>query len=69
MAVFPFLLLCAVFTADAPIEADVVIRGATLYDGTANPGVVGDLAIKGERIVGVGKTTVAASHAFSTAKD
>src|SRR5271154_2081197 len=53
------LLLCTMFTADAPIEADVVICGATLYDGTANPGVVGDLAIKGERIVGVGKFTVA----------
>ena len=54
------LLLCAILSAaDAPIEADVVIRGATLYDGGSNPGVAGDLAIKGERIVGVGKFTVA----------
>jgi N-acyl-D-aspartate/D-glutamate deacylase len=44
--------------ADA-VEADYVIRGATLYDGTGKPGRLGDLAIKGERIVGVGsfKTT------------
>jgi N-acyl-D-aspartate/D-glutamate deacylase len=46
-------------SADAPIEADVVIKGATLYDGSGAPGVVGDLAIKGERIVGVGRFTVA----------
>ena len=59
MMIFPALLLCAAFAADPPIEADLVIRGATLYDGSANPGVVGDLAIKGERIVGVGKFTVA----------
>jgi N-acyl-D-aspartate/D-glutamate deacylase len=38
----------------APIEADVVIRGATLYDGSGKPSVIGDLAFKGERIIGVG---------------
>src|SRR5579864_7607491 len=59
MMMLPALLLCAAFAADPPIDADLVIRGATLYDGSANPGVVGDLAIKGERIVGVGKFTVA----------
>jgi N-acyl-D-amino-acid deacylase len=41
------------FIACAP-ELDVVIRGATLFDGTGSPGVVGDLAIKGDRIVAVG---------------
>jgi N-acyl-D-aspartate/D-glutamate deacylase len=40
--------------ADAPVRADYVIRGATLYDGTAKPGRKADLAIKGERIVAVG---------------
>lgn len=45
--------------ADAAIEADVVIRGATLHDGNGKPGVVGDLAIRGERIVGVGRFEVA----------
>src|ERR1700677_4304080 len=43
----------------APVEADYVIKGATLYDGSGKPGVVGDLAIKGERIVGVGAVDVA----------
>ena len=35
--------------------ACVVLKGATLYDGTLNPGKVGDIAIKGDRIVAVGK--------------
>lgn len=32
-----------------------MLRGATLYDGTAAPGKVGDVAIKDDRIVAVGK--------------
>src|SRR5262245_4679611 len=38
-----------------PIEADIVLRNATLFDGSGKPGVKGDLAIKGDRITGVGK--------------
>lgn len=45
--------------ADAPLQADVVIRGATLYDGTGKPARVGDLAIKDDRIIAVGKFQVA----------
>jgi N-acyl-D-aspartate/D-glutamate deacylase len=43
----------------APVEADYVLTGATLIDGSGKPGVVGNLAIKGERIVGVGSFEVA----------
>ena len=35
-------------------EYDVVIRGGTIYDGSGNPGVVGDLAISGDTIVALG---------------
>src|SRR5689334_23958506 len=35
----------------------VVIRGATLYDGSGAPGRAGDLAIRGDRIVAVGRFT------------
>src|SRR5207249_2710444 len=35
------------------------IRGATLYDGTGQPGRKGDLGIRGERIVAVGSFTAA----------
>lgn len=40
---------------DPAVEADVVLRGATLYDGSGAPGKIGDLAIKNDRIVAVGK--------------
>ncbi len=53
LAVFPGL------AGERPVEADLVIRGATLYDGSGGPPQVGDLAIKGDRIVAVGKFTVA----------
>ncbi|MFO0841459.1 MAG: hypothetical protein U0797_03530 [Gemmataceae bacterium] len=41
------------------MEADVVLRGGTLHDGSGKPGVVGDLAIKGDRVVAIGKFDVA----------
>ena len=39
---------------------DWILRNATLFDGTGAPGVVGDLAVDGERIAEVGKVTGAA---------
>ena len=47
-------LLSLTLVGAAPVEADLVIRGATLFDGTGKPGVKGDLALKGDRITGVG---------------
>jgi N-acyl-D-amino-acid deacylase len=38
--------------ADAPFE--VIIKGGTVYDGTGGEGHVADVAIRGDRIVGVG---------------
>ncbi len=43
---------------DPAVEADVVLQGATLYDGSDQPGKVGDIALKNDRIVAVGKFTV-----------
>jgi N-acyl-D-amino-acid deacylase len=34
---------------------DLLIRGGTVYDGLGNPGIEADVAIRGERIVGIGK--------------
>jgi N-acyl-D-aspartate/D-glutamate deacylase len=45
--------------ADAALQADLVIRGAMLYDGSGKPGQKGDLAIKGDRIVAVGQFQLA----------
>ena len=54
------LTLLALLAADpGPIPADVVLRGGTVFDGSGQPGVVGDVAIKGDRIVAVGKFAVA----------
>jgi N-acyl-D-aspartate/D-glutamate deacylase len=51
---FDIFMLCLLFffsaslpTADFP---DVILRGATVYDGSALPGVVRDVALKGDRI-------------------
>jgi N-acyl-D-aspartate/D-glutamate deacylase len=41
------------------VEADVVLQGGTLHDGTEAAARVGDLAIKGDRIVAVGAFRVA----------
>jgi N-acyl-D-amino-acid deacylase len=40
--------------APAPIAYSVVIRGGTIYDGSGTAPYVGDVAIKGDRIVYVG---------------
>jgi N-acyl-D-aspartate/D-glutamate deacylase len=53
------LALCTILCCADPVEADVVIRGATLFDGSGKPGMVGDLALKGKRIVAVGAFEVA----------
>ena len=36
------------------VDADVLLRGGMIYDGTGSDGVVGDVAIQGERVVAVG---------------
>jgi N-acyl-D-amino-acid deacylase len=53
------LFLALLPAADPTVQADLVIRGATLYDGTGQPGRQGDLAIRGDRIVAVGRFTAA----------
>ena len=49
-------LLCSA-AAPAPSDEsyDVVIRNGIIYDGTGSPGRVGDLAIRNDKIVAVGK--------------
>jgi N-acyl-D-aspartate/D-glutamate deacylase len=59
MSILYPLLMCLLVSGQPAIEADGVIRGATLYDGSGAGGIVGDLAIRGERIVAVGEFSVA----------
>lgn len=49
------LLAASVSAHGRESPGEYVLRGATLHDGTGQPGVVGDLHIRGERIVAMGK--------------
>jgi N-acyl-D-aspartate/D-glutamate deacylase len=53
------LALLAFVAAAEPVYADIVLKGGTVYDGSGKPGVIGDVAIKGDRIVAVGTITTA----------
>lgn len=47
------LLLAGCVSTPAPFAADLLIRGGTIYPGGAEP-FVGDVAVRGERIVAIG---------------
>ena len=55
------LLLSLCLLAADPVQADLVLRGGTIHDGSAAEAVLGDVAIKGDRIVAIGKFEVAGS--------
>ena len=52
----------------AQARYDVIIRGGTLYDGTGAAGRRGDVAIRGDRIAGVGDFASAAATTVIDAK-
>jgi N-acyl-D-amino-acid deacylase len=54
------LVTLSLITAD-PVAADLVLRGGTVYDGSNVEGTIGDVAIKGDRVVAVGTFDVAGS--------
>lgn len=51
------LALCTLLAAQAPEEI-TVIRGATIVDGSGQPGKKGDIALQGDRILGVGNVNL-----------
>ena len=54
--VFGLMLGLAIPAANAGGEAyDIVIRGGRVLDGAGNPWVAADVAIKGDRIVKIGR--------------
>ncbi len=56
MSSLPILFLALAPLAEpAPKEMAVVIRNVTIHDGSGQPGVKGDVALAGERIIAVGK--------------
>src|SRR2546422_9883332 len=50
-----FAWLTAAFSPVTAAEYDVMIRHGKIVDGSGNPWFYGDVAIKGDRIVGVGR--------------
>src|SRR5712691_3245031 len=50
------LLVVHAANADGPngVEADILLQGGTVFDGSGSEGVIGDVALKDDRIVGVG---------------
>ena len=46
---------------------DVLIKGATIVDGSGAPAFEGNVAVKGERVVAVGDTAVAAAKTIDAA--
>jgi N-acyl-D-amino-acid deacylase len=69
-----FVVLLAGFLAAGPVAAenepyDLVIRNGKIVDGTGNPWYVGDVAIRGDRIVAVGRVPPAAAKREIDAKE
>jgi len=53
------LLSVALTLGQGKVEADLVLRGGRIHDGQGKAEVVGDVAVKGDRIVAVGAFEVA----------
>jgi N-acyl-D-amino-acid deacylase len=60
--------LFSCFSLDAADSYDLIIRNGTLYDGSGNPRITGDVAINGDKIVNVGKLADAAGKTELDAK-
>lgn len=66
MSRFTLVTFAAVFVAfagpaahaDEPVDADLLLQGGTIHDGAGQAPAVGDVAIRGDKIVAVGKFAV-----------
>ena len=70
LALFALAFACtAPAAAPQPPAFDVLVRGGTVYDGTGAPGRIADVAIKGDRIAGVGDFSGATAAATVDARN
>ncbi|MEN9573303.1 MAG: hypothetical protein RL514_1158 [Verrucomicrobiota bacterium] len=51
------LLLCTLVVASPAQDCDLLLRGGRVVDGSGNPAVFADVAVKGGRIAAVGRVT------------
>src|SRR4051812_6654031 len=56
------LALPSAVAAASPSTADVLLKSGTIIDGTGHEPYIGDVAIAGGRIVGIGKSLNTAAH-------
>ena len=54
LAALTAALLVACSPATTPPAYDLVLRGGTIYDGSGEPGFVGDIAINGDELAAIG---------------
>lgn len=60
---FIVLILCGFLTACTQSdEYDVILRGGTLVDGSGEPAITGDIALKGDRIAAIGDLSDASAE-------
>lgn len=61
-------LFCSLFEKSSGQEAEfsLILRGGKIVDGTGNPWFMGDIAVKGDRIVAMGDIIVSAEVEIDT---
>jgi N-acyl-D-aspartate/D-glutamate deacylase len=58
----PGVLLCLCLgPGQNPVEADVILKGGRVHDGQGKAEIIGDVALKGDKIVAIGTFEVAGS--------
>ncbi len=58
LRVLAILIVLSLMVGCAPAtnnDYDVMIKGGNIYDGTTNPPFIGDIGVKGDKIVAIGK--------------
>lgn len=55
------LLVLSLAADPNPVPCDLVLKGGTIYDGSGEPGRVGDVAIQGDKVAAIGTFAVAGS--------
>ena len=54
----PLAMVGIAHAQEKPVDADLLLKNGTIYDGSGKAPIVGDVAIKKGKIVGVGKFKV-----------